>query len=195
MEIVVRGKNVKVEPGVQELTREKLAKLARFAQDVGRVEVDFSEIRNPRVTDNQVCEVTVHLKRHFVKAHAAATEPVAALDLTIDKVEHQVARLKEKRIGRSHARRRRLAASPPHLEAWEPEAAGTGETPGNGTAEHAEIVRTKRFAAKPMDVDEAALQMDLLGHDFYLFHNSENGNAAVLYRRHDGHLGLIEAVG
>ena len=195
MEIVVRGKNVKVESSVQAVTREKLAKLARFAQDVGRVEVDFSEIRNPRVADRQVCEVTVHLKRHFVKAHAAATEPVAALDLTIDKVEHQVARLKEKRIGRSHPRRRRLAANPPQLEAWEPQAVGAGETPGNGTAEHAEIIRTKRFAAMPMDVDEAALQMDLLGHDFYLFHNSENGNAAVLYRRHDGHLGLIEAVG
>ena len=195
MEIVVRGKNVKVESSVQEVTRHKLAKLARFAQDVGRVEVDFSEIRNPRVTDRQVCEVTVHLKRHFVKAHAAATEPVAALDLTIDKLEHQVARLKEKRVGRSHPRRRRLEANPPQLEAWEPQAVDAGETPGNGTAEHAEIIRTKRFAAKPMDVDEAALQMDLLGHDFFLFHNAENGNAAVLYRRHDGHLGLIEAVG
>ena len=56
------------------------------------------------------------------------------------------------------------------------------------------IVKTKRFAAKPMDPEEAALQMDLLGHAFFLFTNTETGNAAVLYRRNDGQLGLIEAV-
>lgn len=59
----------------------------------------------------------------------------------------------------------------------------------------ARIVKTKRFAAKPMDPEEAALQMELLGHDFFLFTNTESGNAAVLYRRRDGQLGLIETSG
>jgi putative sigma-54 modulation protein len=59
----------------------------------------------------------------------------------------------------------------------------------------ARIVKTKRFTAKPMDPEEAALQMDLLGHDFFLFTNTETGHAAVLYRRHDGHFGLIETSG
>ena len=59
----------------------------------------------------------------------------------------------------------------------------------------ARIVKTKQFAAKPMDPEEAALQMELLGHDFFLFTNTETGHAAVLYRRHDGHLGLIETSG
>jgi putative sigma-54 modulation protein len=199
MEIVVRGKNVKVPPALQQATKEKLAKFERLHLKLTRVEVDYSEIRNPRVHDKELCEVTVHLKANFVKAHAAATEQSAALDLVIDKVEHQLTRLKGKKVGRSHPRRRRLAPPPP-LEEWDENLAATGDggssaaTEPNG-AGHARIVRTKQFEAKPMAVDEAAMQMDLLGHDFYLFTNAENGRAAVLYRRRDGHLGLIEAVG
>ena len=104
MDIVVRGKNRTVPPRLQELAREKVGKIARFTHDAGRVEVDFSEVHTARVDARQLCEITVHLKRHFVKAHAAAAEPEAALDLAIDKVEHQVARIKEKRVARSHPR-------------------------------------------------------------------------------------------
>ena len=89
-------------------SEEKVAKLTRFAHDLTRVEVDFSEIKNPRVADNELCEVTLHLPRHFVKAHAAATEQFAALDLTIDKLAHQLTRLKDKRVARNHPRRRQL---------------------------------------------------------------------------------------
>lgn len=192
MDIVVRGKNVDVPPRLRKLAREKVRKISRFTHDAGRVEVDFSELRNRRVADNQVCDVIVHLKRNFVKAHAAAAEPAAALDLVLDKVEHQVARIKEKRVTRTHAARR---ARP---------AADTGEVSlADGDVERdddeldaaSRIVTTKRFTTKPMGPEEAALQMDLLGHDFFLFTNAENGHAAVLYRRRDGNLGLIETTG
>ncbi len=188
MEIVVRGRNLRVPPRLREVAAEKLAKIARFTHDAGRVEVDFSELRNPRVGDNQVCEVTVHLKRHFVKAHAAAREPEAALDLVVDKVEHQVARIKEKRVSRSHPRRRRSHIDPA-VDAGSPDLDEETED------EDARIVKVKQFAIKPMRPEEAALQMDLLEHDFFLFTNAENGHAAVLYRRRDGHLGLIETTG
>jgi putative sigma-54 modulation protein len=179
MDIVVRGKNVEVSPRLRKLAREKIRKISRFTHDAGRVEVDFSELRNRRVADNQVCDVIVHLKRNFVKAHAAASEPAAALDLVVDKVEHQVARIKEKRVARTHAARRSRAAP--------------GDSDGLGPA--GRIVERKRLAMKPMRPEEAALQMDLLGHDFFLFTNAENGHAAVLYRRRDGNLGVIETTG
>lgn len=188
MDIVVRGKNVDVSPRLRKLAREKLNKISRFTHDAGRVEVDFSELRNRRVSDNQVCEVIVHLKRNFVKAHASATEPAAALDMVIDKVEHQVARIKEKRVTRSHAgRRNRVAADSGAGSASE------GDDEEDRLADR--IVRTKRFTMKPMAPEEAALQMELLGHDFFLFTNSENGHAAVIYRRRDGNLGMIETLG
>jgi len=199
MDIVVRGKNVDVPPRLRKLAREKLRKISKFTHDAGRVEVDFSELRNRRVADNQVCDVIVHLKRNFVKAHAAATEPAAALDLVIDKVEHQVARIKEKRVTRSHARRRNRIA-PDAVELSPDAVAGPAAVVDDGDDDEEpglvnRIVRTKRLTAKPMGPEEAALQMELLGHDFYLFTNAENGHAAVLYRRRDGNLGLIETTG
>src|SRR5437764_14417184 len=195
MDIVVRGKSVDVSPRLRKLAREKIRKIARFTHDAGRVEVDFSELRNRRVADNQVCDVIVHLKRNFVKAHAAASEPAAALDLVVDKVEHQVARIKEKRVARTHAARRSRAApgdsdaasaAPVDVEADD-------DDDGLGPADR--IVERKRLAMKPMRPEEAALQMDVLGHDFFLFTNAENGHAAVLYRRRDGNLGVIETTG
>ncbi|HEY3722328.1 MAG TPA: ribosome-associated translation inhibitor RaiA [Acidimicrobiia bacterium] len=195
MEIVVRAKNTKVEPTVQDLTRDKLTKLGRFGLDIFRVEVDYSEIRNPRVHDCELCEVTVHLKKHFVKAHAASVDQVAALDLVIDKLEHQVTRLKQRKVDRTHKPRRRRLGAPPPLDDWEAvDAAGSVDGAVDGAGE-AEIIRTKQFTAKPMTVEEASLQMELLGHDFYLFKDAQTGHATVLYRRRDGHLGLIEAVG
>ncbi|HMF82483.1 MAG TPA: ribosome-associated translation inhibitor RaiA [Acidimicrobiia bacterium] len=193
MDIVVRGKNVEVPARLRKLARAKVRKISRFTHDAGRVEVDFSELRNRRVAANQVCDVIVHLKRNFVKAHAAATEPAAALDLVLDKVEHQVARIKEKRVTRTHAARRGRAAG---------NDAGASLVDGDVDGDDGEeldaasrIVTTKRLTTKPMGPEEAALQMDLLGHDFFLFTNSENGHAAVLYRRRDGNLGLIETTG
>ncbi|MGZ8765198.1 MAG: ribosome hibernation-promoting factor, HPF/YfiA family [Acidimicrobiia bacterium] len=190
MDIVVRGKNVDIRKRLRATSEEKISNLTRFAHDLTRVEVDFSEIRNPRVSDDQLCEVTLHLPRHFVKAHAAATEQLAALDLTIDKLEHQLMRLKDKRVARNHPRRRQLRQPAPLAldGVVEPDAPSDEEW----SEGEALLVRTKHFEMKPMPPEEAALQLELLGHNFYLFANADSGKPAVIYRRRDGHLGLIE---
>ena len=192
MDIVVRGKNRPVSNRLDAVAREKVARIAKFTHDAGRVEVDFAEQQHRRVAESQLCEITVHLKRHFVKAHACAPEAEAALDLAVDKVGHQVARIKDKRVSRSHPRRR-TNGNGNGVASTEPDA--DFDPADDGDDADARIVKTKRFAAKPMDPEEAALQMDLLGHDFFLFTNTESGNAAVLYRRRDGHFGLIETSG
>jgi putative sigma-54 modulation protein len=182
MDIVIRGKNVEVSESLRSAALKQMAKLDRFANGFGRAEVDFFEHRNPRIPDNQVCEVLVHVKGHLLKAHASAAEPFAALAAVVDKVEHQVKRLKEKRVTRTHPRRPRVEFAVAPTEEVE-------ET------EPARIVKTKQFEIKPMSAEEAALQMDLLGHDFFFFTSSESGRAAVIYRRNDGDFGLIEATG
>ena len=186
MDVVIRGKNVKVSEPLRTAATEHLAKLDRFANGFARAEVDFSEERNPRIADNQRCEVLVHVKGHLLKAHASAPEPFAALHAVCDKVEHQVKRLKDKRVDRTHPRRIRtqrvempLLYDEEDLEEPQP----------------ARIVKTKEFAIKPMSAEEAVLQMDLLGHDFFLFTSSDTGRAAVIYRRNDGNFGLIETAG
>jgi putative sigma-54 modulation protein len=194
MDIVVRGKNRPVSSRLDAVAREKVSRIAKFTHDAGRVEVDFAVQQHRRVAEAQLCEITVHLKRHFVKAHACAPEPEAALDLAVDKIGHQVARIKEKRVSRSHPRRRNGGTNGEVVVEGADSDTGD-ELEGDDDAGDARIVKTKRFTAKPMDPGEAALQLQLLGHDFYLFTNSETGRAAVLYRRDDGDLGLIETTG
>jgi ribosome hibernation promoting factor len=200
MDIVVRGKNRPVSQRLDAVAREKVSRIAKFTHDAGRVEVDFTEQQHQRVAESQQCEITVHLKRHFVKAHACAPEPEAALDLAVDKIGHQVARIKDKRVSRSHPRRRNgtEVGAGNGVNGSGAEAIGELDDASSDDTDdvsEARIVKTKRFTSKPMDPEEAALQLELLGHDFYLFTNSETGRAAVLYRRHDGDLGLIETSG
>jgi putative sigma-54 modulation protein len=187
MDVVIRGKNVKVSKSLRSAAEEHLAKLDRYANGFARAEVDFSEERNPRIAENQRCEVLVHVKGHLLKAHASASEPFAALSAVCDKVEHQVKRLKDKRVARHHPRRvRSERVELPPLE---------DEEEGESESRTARIVKTKEFTIKPMNAEEAVLQMDLLGHDFFLFTSSESGRAAVIYRRNDGNFGLIETAG
>jgi putative sigma-54 modulation protein len=187
MDVVIRGKNVKVSESLRTAATEHLAKLDRYANGFARAEVDFSEERNPRISDNQKCEVLVHVKGHLLKAHASAPEPFAALYAVCDKVEHQVKRLKDKRVARSHPKRvRTQRVEVPSLE---------DEEEDQQELQTARIVKTKEFTIKPMTAEEAVLQMDLLGHDFFLFTSSETGRAAVIYRRNDGNFGLIETAG
>lgn len=181
MDITIRGKNIEVSEALKTSALEKMHKLDRFANGFGRAEVEFSELRNKRVSDNQVCEVHVHLKGRLVKAQASASEPFAALDLVLDKIQNQVKKVKDKRVGRSHPRRSRVESGN-HSEEEE-------------EAEPPRIVKEKQFTIKPMAPEEAVLQMEVLGHDFFFFTNSESGRAAVVYRRRDGDLGLIEAAG
>jgi putative sigma-54 modulation protein len=194
MDVVVRGKNRTVPTRLETITREKIAKIARFTHDAGRVEVDFSEVHTARLDGRQLCEITVHLKRRFLKAHSSAAEPEAALDGAIDKVDHQVARLKDKRVTRSHPRRSRTATGNGSAPLPTGEADDDARDLDGDGDPVPRIVKTKQFDAKPMDPEEAALQMELLGHAFFLFTNTETGHAALLYRRNDGNLGLIQTI-
>ena len=113
MEIVVQGRNVAVDPAVDADSRRKLGKLERLASDIRRIEVEFSEVRNPRVPDSQQCEVTVHLTRNLVKAHASAPDARTALDRVVDKVGHQLNRVHDKRVHRSKPRHPAPPSVPP----------------------------------------------------------------------------------
>lgn len=193
MDVVVRGRNVSVSPSLREAATSKLGRLERYGNGTTRAEIDFSEMRNRRVHDNQRCEVLVHLDGALIRAEASATEQHAALDLVLERVEQQARKLKEKRVGRSHPRHpakarflRRRAAARLGEGILEPEAS---------PADAPRIALVDRFAAKPMSPDEAADQLDLTKLDFLFFANAETGRTAVLYRREGGRLGLIDSGG
>lgn len=195
MEVVVVGKRIEVPAALRATSIEKVERLGRFADDIRRIEVDFSHSRNRRVGDTETCEILVHLKGHLVKGHASSAQREAALDLALEKVEHQLRRLHDRRVSRKASRR---DGGPGHAALGvngKPASEERSEVAPPATSDDAIIVKTKQFAVKPMDPEEAALQMDLLGHNFFLFTSSETGRAAVVYRRHDGHFGLIETLG
>ena len=184
MDVVIRGRNCEVPEGVRTVVHEKVARLARFLDGMDHAEVHFFEERNPRIADREVCEVTMQGHGHYIRAKAASPDVLSAVDRVVGKLEHQMEKLKGKRIGRAHPRRHASVDSVPNLDESDTEAA---------TDRPARIVKTKQFPIKPMTPEEAALQMDLLSHDFFFFTNAESDRAAVVYRRHDGDIGLIDA--
>ncbi len=188
MDISIQGRNVEVSQPLRAAVEEKLTRLVRFLDGMERAEVRFVEERNPRIPDKEVCEVTMHGHGHVVRARAAAGDPFAAMDRVVDKLEHRIEKLKGKLAGRTHPRRH----GPVDSRGGLPEPFATTAEEGDEEEGQPRIVRTKQFAIKPMTPEEAALQMELLSHDFFLFTNADTGSAAVVYRRKDGHIGLID---
>jgi putative sigma-54 modulation protein len=190
MDVTIRGRNVEVSDALKAQVTEKVQKLSRFLDGMDHADIHFAEERNPRIAEKDVCEVVISGHGHLVRAKASAGDPFAAVDRVVDKLEHQIEKLKGKLIGRSHPRRHGSVNSANHAE---PDDAGQDEEELVSRAGPARIVKTKQFPIKPMTPEEAALQMDLLGHDFYFFTNADTEQAAVVYRRNDGNVGLIDA--
>ncbi len=185
MDVTIRGRNVEVSDGLRSTAQEKISRLSRHLDGWEHAEVHFSEEKNPRISAKEVCEVTVWGHGHVIRAKAASSDAFASVDRVIDKLEHQMEKLKSRLQSRSHPRR---PVDSGHQE-LPPVVDEAVESPSN----ESRIVKTKRFDIKPMTPEEAALHMDMLGHDFYFFTNADTGVAAVVYRRNDGDVGLIDA--
>jgi putative sigma-54 modulation protein len=176
MRLQVKGKNLEVPPAIREYAETKLAKLERHLHETAQVELELSMERNPSIANNAVAEATVWTKGPVVRARETSSDLKASIDQLVGKLERQVKRAREKK--RSRFTRLRSAAA--------------AETPPETTDEHPQIVRTKQFALKPMTPEEAVLQLDLIGHDFFVFRNADTLDVSVIYRRRDGNYGLIE---
>jgi putative sigma-54 modulation protein len=185
LDIAIRARNLEITDPLRATIHEKLTRVGRFVDGMDQAEVRFFEERNPRISEREVCEVTLHGHGHIVRAKAGATDVFVALDRVVGKLEHRLTKLKGRLLDRSHPRRNGSVNSPP------------GHIPTDDDIEHEQdqsaIVKTKQFAIKPMTAEEASLQMELLGHDFFLFTNADTSRSAVVYRRNDGHVGLIDA--
>ncbi|MBU1226539.1 MAG: ribosome-associated translation inhibitor RaiA [Actinobacteria bacterium] len=181
MEVRVHGTHFDLSDDLKALAEEKVTHATRMFDDARTADVEFSEEANPRIAERYRVEITAVAAGQTVRVESAGLDERAALDVALEKFERQLRRLKERLIGRSrkHSDKQLNAASP-------------GVEEDLGAADDIRIDRVKRFAVKPMTPEEAALQMDLLGHGFFLFLNGQTDRYSVLYRRRDGSLGLIE---
>jgi putative sigma-54 modulation protein len=159
----------------QEHAQKSLDSLRRIYPNMQEAEVEVKRERG-----RFVVEVTLKIARYLLRAQEKATSLRAAFDKAIDKIDRQLHRHKERLIDR------RRRAKPLVAFMTETEAISQPQVP-----EFA-IVRAKKFSVKPMTIEEAVIQMDLLGHDFFVFVNAETGQVNVLYKREAGGLGLLE---
>lgn len=177
----IRGENIEVTPAIREHVENKISKIERYFDTPPSSEVHV----NLSVYDEeQRIEVTIPMPNLLLRAEEGHNNLYAAVDLVVDKLERQIRKHKTK-VNRKF----RQEGSPKYLFAeLEKEAREAREEDSN----EIEIVRTKRFNLKPMDSEEAVLQMDMLGHEFFVFTNAETNDTNVVYRRRDGKFGLIE---
>ena len=176
MQLQVKGRNIDINDSIRSYAERKLGKLERRLPDP-RIELELAVERNPSIATNHIAEATVWTKGPVIRARETSTDLKASIDQLVDKLERQVKRYRQQ--GKS--RRRRAARA---TEGAEGVPVSSEEGP--------KIVKTKQFAVKPMSAEEAALQLELIGHDFFVFRNADSDEINVLYRRRDGTYGLIE---
>jgi putative sigma-54 modulation protein len=172
MRFTITGRNIEVTSGLREAVEEKLGKLNRFFAPATEAIVRLSVQK-----EMQKIEVTIPLKGHIIRAEESSTDMYVSIDLVEEILERQLKKYKNKLIDKKQS-------APSFSAAFLEE-----ETRDDN---HVEIVKTKKFAVKPMDPEEACIQMELLGHSFYVFLNADTDEVNVVYKRKGGSYGLIE---
>jgi putative sigma-54 modulation protein len=181
MELQIFSKNMELTPAIQNYVQKKISKLARYLPNITEAKVELHEENTRSPQGRFVAQVTLKSKGVLLRGEEKGERVRVAVNAVAEVLERQIERHKGKLYekGRGVSLARQAAV----LE---------GTSGSEASKNSPSVVRVKRFAVKPMSVAEAAEQMELLGHSFFLFVNTENGELGLLYRRNDGNYGLIE---
>lgn len=172
MRFIITGRNIEVTPGLRDAVQDKIGKLERYFTPDTEVVVTLSVQKG-----RQTIEVTIPTKGNIIRAEESSSDMYVSIDLVEEIIERQIIKYKKKLIDKKQAA---LSFSQAFIdEESEPE-------------EEIQIVKTKRFGIKPMDAEEACIQMELLGHNFYVFLNADTDEVNVVYKRKGNTYGLIE---
>lgn len=174
MKITLRGKNIEITEAIEEKVSEKLSKLDKYFIVSENVEVKVLVRTYPY---GQKIEVTIPTEYVLLRAEVVDQDLYNAIDLVIDKLEGQIRKYKT-RLNRK-SKDNKLAFNLASIEPLEDE-------------EEDVLVKTKTITPKPMDMEEAIMQMELIGHSFFVYRDTETDAISIVYRRNDGDYGLIE---
>jgi len=189
MQMQVRAKNYRLTPNLRAYIDKKVPRLSRYLDEITETKVEIAKADTRSQGPQVVAQLTVTLRNGVIlRAEERSADPYTSLDAVLDTMERQVARFKDRYYARNGRRR---AGQPASLSEM-PIATETLAPPADDEEEEPRLVKTKQFMVKPMDSEEAIAQMELLGHDFFIFDNAETQQLGVIYRRRDGHYGLIE---
>lgn len=172
MNLVISGKNLDITEGLRSAIEEKIGKLERYFTDTTEVHVTLSTEKN-----RQKIEITIPMKGSIIRAEEVSSDMYVSIDLVEEVIERQLRKYKNKLIDK---KQNAAHLSQSFIEADDFE------------DEDIQIIRSKKFAMKPMDPEEACVQMELIGHNFFVFRNSETDEVNVVYKRKGNTYGLIE---
>ena len=173
MRYIISGKNIDVTEGLKSAIYDKIGKLEKYFTPETEVHVTLSVEK-----DRQRIEVTIPVKGNLIRGEQVSTDMYASIDLVEEVIEKQILKYKNKIMNQNKA-------NSVFSQAFE-------EEDYTEEDEEINITRVKRFAMKPMDVEEACIQMDLLGHNFFVFRNAQTNEVNVVYKRKGNTYGLIE---
>lgn len=171
MRIIVKGKNFQIGDALRDHASQKIEKLEKVFEGILEAVVELTVEKNPSITDKQRVEVTLYTKGPTIRAVNNNEDMYLAIDQIVPKLEKQIIKYKGKAFAKhpvNHKEEDSIRKMVP------------------------EVVKRKAFDLKPMSVEEAVLQIDLIGHDFFVFRNSESDKINIIYKRQDGDYGLIE---
>lgn len=182
MELQVVGKNLEITQSIRDYLGKKINKLIRHLPNIDETKIEIHEEKTKSPDHRVTVQVTIKNKGTLLRSEERGANVQTAIDAVIEVLERQIERYKGKynKKGRGASLSRQLSAVPKEI-VIDRKAGGSPD-----------VVRVKRFVVKPMTVEEATDQMELLSHDFFLFVNSESGELNLAYRRKDGNYGLIE---
>ena len=180
----IRGKNVEVTPNLREYVEKRVGKITRYFDNIEEVSVLLAVEKG-----RHIVEVTAEIPRGglVLRGQESTADMYSSIDLVVEKLERQIRKQKTKL-----ERRFRGGGFKSELFAEEQKARAAAEQHEDESGEYP-VVKTKRFVVKPMDVQEAIMQMNLLNHNFFVFRDAETENFCVVYKRNDGAYGLLES--
>ena len=179
MEIVVTGRHTQIKQRFRDVVESKMNRVTAIAPDAQRVQIVLSHEGNPRQADTaKRVEITVIAGRTVVRAEASSADEFSALDLALDKLTLRLRRTRDRRKDHRRGYTDPVPVEPVVVEVQ------VGDTPI--------VIRRKLHIAEPMTIDEALYEMELIGHDFFLFVNKETGRPSVVYHRHGWSYGVFE---
>jgi putative sigma-54 modulation protein len=185
MQLLVHGRNVEITDWIREYLQKKVGKLDRFLPQVSDARVELSHNATRAADDRYTAQITFWVNGQILRAEEATSDIFASIDAAVDKMSRQVRRFKDRRY--QSKRRASVAASTEAQLA----AVMVEELPDD-EEEEGHIIRRKEFVLEPMNEQEALAQMELLGHDFFVYYDLEAQGVNVLYRRRDGQFGLLQ---
>ena len=192
MQLIVQGKNIQVTDRLREYVETKVDRLDRYLPTITDARMELASEQTRKHGDRQIAQLTIHSKGMMLRAEERSGDIFTSVDMVMDKMKRQIDRYKSKRRGRLRGAQSREEEPLEFTEGEVDAEELLDEILEDDEETEGTIVRVKRFQVSPMNPEEAIEQMELLGHDFFLFYNAEEAAVNLVYRRRDGNFGLLQ---